>query len=269
VKSGRGGLGRAVAFLKHQQSRDGRFGPLFPGALYNHAIATVAMLEALAREGDGSLRQPIDRALRFLCRSQMPSGGWGYLGCASEPANTAMTCWPLQGLILARGLGFGGLDAAIRGGLRHLARVCDEDGRPGYRRAGDFLHGPEALASMAAFCLLLAKDRTVIPSSARSRLLDQIERSCAVASGRNFYRDFFLLSAADAHSPGGRRGVRREAVEHLAAEQVSNGPNRGSWDPTDLWSATGGRVYSTALATLMLQVEDRGKRLASWTGGEE
>src|SRR5262245_3237548 len=41
-------LGRAVAFMKDRQSSDGRFGPLFAGALYNHAIATVAMLEALA-----------------------------------------------------------------------------------------------------------------------------------------------------------------------------------------------------------------------------
>ena len=33
-----------------------------------------------------------------------------------------------------------------------------------------------------------------------------------------------------------------------------NGPLRGSWDPDTRWGAYGGRVYSTAMATLCLEV---------------
>src|SRR6185503_598231 len=113
ARPSRTALAQALAFLRESQSSDGRFGPHFPGALYNHSITTVALLEAFARERDGSQRETLDRAVRFLCRSQSPDGGWGYLDCA-EPPNTAMTCWPLQGLVLARALGFPGLDAAIR-----------------------------------------------------------------------------------------------------------------------------------------------------------
>jgi hypothetical protein len=268
--SPRGALARGIAFLRGQQSSDGRFGPCFPGALYNHAIATMAMLEAFGRERDGALLDPIDRGLGFLCRSQSSDGGWGYLGCNSEPANTAMTCWPLQGLVLARGLGFSGLDAAIRGGLRHLSRVCDESGRLGYRRAGEFLHGPEALSSMGAYCLLLAKDTSVFPSASRSRLLDRVGFARPAPAGRNLYRDFFFLSALEALQPGGQRRLPREAIEALASEQVPSGRNRGSWEPaTDAWSSAGGRLYSTAMATLILEIERRGKRLATWIGGED
>jgi hypothetical protein len=32
---------------------------------------------------------------------------------------------------------------------------------------------------------------------------------------------------------------------------------RGSWDPIDPWSDAGGRVYSTALMTLCLEIADR------------
>jgi hypothetical protein len=40
----------------------------------------------------------------------------------------------------------------------------------------------------------------------------------------------------------------------LLARQQWNGSLAGSYDPDDLWGGYGGRVYSTALATLCLEV---------------
>ena len=40
----------------------------------------------------------------------------------------------------------------------------------------------------------------------------------------------------------------------LVDEQLANGSDRGSWDPKDRWGGYGGRVYSTALSTLILEV---------------
>ena len=39
----------------------------------------------------------------------------------------------------------------------------------------------------------------------------------------------------------------------LVAGQEQEGAERGSWDPVDVWGEPGGRVASTALATLSLQ----------------
>ena len=39
----------------------------------------------------------------------------------------------------------------------------------------------------------------------------------------------------------------------LLPHQVTEGCARGSWDPDGPWGTQGGRVYSTALCTLMLQ----------------
>ena len=36
--------------------------------------------------------------------------------------------------------------------------------------------------------------------------------------------------------------------------QKHKGCERGSWDPTDRWGDRGGRIYSTALAILTLEV---------------
>ena len=40
----------------------------------------------------------------------------------------------------------------------------------------------------------------------------------------------------------------------LITEQRKTGPDKGSWDPKDRWGGYGGRVYSTALNALILEV---------------
>lgn len=40
----------------------------------------------------------------------------------------------------------------------------------------------------------------------------------------------------------------------LLPRQVADGPNAGSWRPDTLWGGYGGRVYTTALATMCLEV---------------
>jgi hypothetical protein len=38
------------------------------------------------------------------------------------------------------------------------------------------------------------------------------------------------------------------------SQQTSNGSLAGSWSPDGLWGGYGGRIYSTALATMCLEV---------------
>ena len=49
-----------------------------------------------------------------------------------------------------------------------------------------------------------------------------------------------------------RRGIGEQ--NDLVARQRMSGEMAGSWDPVCVWGGYGGRVYSTALATLCLQV---------------
>ena len=42
--------------------------------------------------------------------------------------------------------------------------------------------------------------------------------------------------------------------QELLASQVRTGGAKGSWPPSTLWGGYGGRVYSTALATMCLEV---------------
>ena len=258
-------LDRAVEYLLGEQAEEGRFGPAIPAALYNHGIASVALLETYGCHREERLREPIDRALRYLRGGQTAGGGWGYLGDPSGETNTSITTWPLQALLIARSLGWEGLDEAIAGGFRHLKRVCDERGRVGYRRPGDFQRGSEALSSMGAFCLLLDRKGTMFPEPLRNRVVDALARARdASRSDIDLYRDFFLASALKA-SPERQQGPwLAETRRELASRQVREGDDRGSWNPDDPWGPLGGRLYSTALSALVLQAERRGERLASW-----
>jgi hypothetical protein len=40
----------------------------------------------------------------------------------------------------------------------------------------------------------------------------------------------------------------------ILGTQLQDGPMAGSWDPKDKWETSGGRIYSTSLRVLMLEV---------------
>ena len=42
--------------------------------------------------------------------------------------------------------------------------------------------------------------------------------------------------------------------DQLVATQVKNGQLAGTWDPSDQWEKSGGRVYSSSLKLLILEV---------------
>jgi hypothetical protein len=49
----------------------------------------------------------------------------------------------------------------------------------------------------------------------------------------------------------------------LVSEQQQTGPLAGSWNPHDVWGGYGGRMYSTAIATLSLEVYYRYQHINS------
>ena len=242
---------RAIDSILSRQSPEGRFGPDVREAAYNHGIATVAVLEGLEAIGGERLREPLNRALEHIQKTQHEGGGWGYAGADMEGPNTAATCWPLQALLKARALGWSGLEGSIDEAFRYLTRVADRSGRLGYRRAGE-LPG-DALSSMGALCVLLARDDLSVPVVLRGRLLDQVARAMVRSRpGEELYKDFFIASVAGALPADRRERWRNDARQALALLQVREGPDRGSWEPRDIWSPAGGRVYATALGALIL-----------------
>lgn len=247
---------RAVRYLCSQQGPSGRIGPRSGGLLYNHGIATVALLEFYGATGDTAVKGVLDGAIGYTIRSQGEAGGWGYGLDPGEPPNTAVTAWQVYSLLLAGSQGWEDARLPAGRGLAWLRSMMSPDGTVGYRSPGEHPYGTDALAAMAGF-LLLAPGQP--RDAALARLAELIVRSAAAPrEGLDYYRDYFLSYAVYAASAGeeaGRLyGELRKCLEGLQTPS-------GSWEPADRWSLAGGRIYSTALAALSLQAETRAPRL--------
>src|SRR4030095_16119590 len=70
----------------------------------------------------------------------------------------------------------------------------------------------------------------------------------------DFYQSYFAVAVLDdalndASAKERLAAIHRELLKH----QVAEGNEGGSWSPDDHWGRAGGRLYSTALASLSLR----------------
>src|SRR5690606_39129788 len=70
----------------------------------------------------------------------------------------------------------------------------------------------------------------------------------------NLYYWYYATLAMRAHGGDYWRHWNEMLRDSLVAEQRTQGDLAGRWDPIGPWGAYGGRIYSTALASLCLQV---------------
>ncbi len=246
-----GAVGKAAQALLRAQGGAGRFGPPGEQALYNHGIATAALLSLYAHSGNPALRSPLGRAVTHICAAERADGGWGYDPGGADPANAALTVWQVHALARATDAGWEEARAPLERGLAWMRGLVDGQGRLGYRASGDFPCGHETLTAMGAFGLAGPS----LTAAERARWGDSL-RAISVSQGRevDYYRWFFLTRALPAveENAGASRPWVAELQKMLVDAQVREGPLAGSWEPADRWSAAGGRVFATAFAALAL-----------------
>ena len=219
-----------VAFLLGEQRDDGVFGPSSYGELYNHSVATLALLDFHARHVEATdagdtraerLRGGIDRALDHLVAVQTRGGAWGYSsgGYASGRAsgvspggggeNLSVSIWPVQCLVKARELGWPNLDVAIERGFRWLEADPDAGGSRVLVGHGGHVCGGDGSVSALGLAL---RDAALGPSSAGRRALDAVARaSVETASHESHEVATLAVEAAtdDASDASGAAGDRR------------------------------------------------------------
>ena len=242
---------RGLTFLVTQQRPDGNLSgraSLF-ARMYCHAMATLAIGEALALSGDGTLRPAVERAIGHTISSQDRSGGgWRY-----QPGDTgdmSQFGWQIMaietaeqaGLIVpretkSRAIGF--LRSVLAGENRGLAR---------YRALEQPSHTMTAEAVVCRQILRVESDDAQLTEAATD-LLSETPGHGAV----NYYYWYYGTLAArrlDRATWDQWYGDLKETVLPL---QIADGEARGSWAADKVWGGYGGQVYSTALAALALE----------------
>jgi hypothetical protein len=258
-------LRKGLRWLVASQDAEGCFGPREDSRFtYSHACATIAMCEAATFDRRAAWRRSAQSALRFVERCHNPYKGWRY-GVAPGESDASVTGWMLLALKAGKDAGLEVSARAMRDGLAFLDGVTDPaDGRTGYLRRGELpvrLPGSterwpaEESESLTAVALCARIFCGEAPGKDAAALLSKRPPRWDPASGSiDMYYWYYATLAM--HQIGGTAWEQwNKSLEKAVVEsQVKEGCAEGSWDPSDPWGAEGGRVYSTALMTLCLEV---------------
>ena len=263
----------ALRWLKGEQDAEGCFGPrLSQHHVYDHALATLAMAEAFGATQSPVFRGSAESGVAFILKAQNPYLGWRY-GVRPGDNDTSVTGWMTLALGSARASGLEVPDLSFQGALAWFDKVTDpEQGRAGYTARGngparpmemidrfppDRSESPTAVALVGRLLCGQAPDHEPV-----RRGLDLIGRKPPAWDDRgsiDFPYWFFGTQASFRAGgefwrrwSGALDGAVRDTQRHDADTCAS-----GSWDPADAWGLEGGRVYSTAINALTLEIHQR------------
>ena len=245
----RNNVRKGIEWLVSQQKENGdlRGG----GRMYCHGIAAMALCEAYGVSKDEKLREPAEKAINLILAAQSPTkGGWRY-DVRPGDSDTSVTGWQYMALHSARMAGI------------EIEEKVFTDARRWFDHAGGGRHGgmygytgPEknkpAMVATGMFCRQLDLAAPTEPRMAESAEILKM-RQINVRNPDYYYVYYGTLALYQHQGPVWTDWNER-IKETLPLLQKKNGSEKGSWDNSAAHAAAGGRVVSTTLATLSLEV---------------
>jgi hypothetical protein len=269
----------AIKYLKRIQDPEGCFGTQTGHFMYSHAIATLALCEAYGMTSSPLIRRSAERGIAFLLKAQNPDpGGSGKLAWryTIQPGDndTSVTTWAVMALKSAKSAGLHvDVQEALEGARRWIDRMTDpRTGRVGYIQKGvSPVRSPgreekwprsrsEAITSAGILCrIFMGEDpATSDPIQAGARLL--LDRLPVWDVKRGSVDPYYWYYGTLAmFQVGGDAWKKWHAAltRAILDSQRTEGPHRGSWDAAGPWGPDGGRVYTTAVLAMCLEVCSR------------
>jgi hypothetical protein len=270
-------LKSGLAYLRSIQDPEGCFGPRFTKRfVYNHACAALAMTEAYALTGSPLFKTNAQLAIDFIHKCQNPYLAWRY-GVRPKDNDTSVSGWMLMRLKSAKVAGLRVDQAGFDGMKAWLDKVTEpEYGRVGYTTRGSGPARPENLIDKfptdksEALTAIGILSRIYIGEDPRSsELIDREVDLCLThlpvwdrqnGSIDMYYWYYGSLALFQVGGDAWRQwngALKSAVVDH----QRKSGCAAGSWDPVGPWGADGGRIYSTALMTMTMEVYYRYARV--------
>lgn len=246
-------VARGVRFLVDRQRADGSLAgdAEFFAALYCHGMAAIALAECCAMTGDAALRPPLEKAVRYtLSMQSAATGGWRY--AAGDKGDTSQLGWQVMLLASARQAGLTGLESAEARARTFLQSVSS--GRTGGLAAYRPGEQPSvAMTAEALVCRLLLGMPADHPCVGEA--VELLARSPPETRSPNAYA-WYYATLASFHAGGPQWEVWNSQLQAalLPLQRRESSGLDGSWDPDPVWGGHGGRVYSTAMAAMTLEV---------------
>ncbi|QDV22778.1 prenyltransferase/squalene oxidase repeat-containing protein [Aureliella helgolandensis] len=213
--------------------------------MYNHGIAAFAMCEAYQLTQDRDLLKPAQQAVDFIVHAQSYQGGWGYL--PKKPGDLTISGWQMMALKSAQAAGLEIPDATILAIDIFLdTQQAEESSFFGYARPGK---SPTCTAignMIRLFRGMSHTDPRILQSAA---FLNSMGHSGTDAY-YNYYVSLYLFHVGDPFWERWNPRVR----DYLVRSQANYGHEAGSWYFDNPYGKEGGRLYTTAMCAMTLEV---------------
>ena len=283
-----------INWLKENQDSDtGLFGEEVGNpTLYNQAIATMAMGEAYYFSKQSPLlRHPMKKAVQLLVKAQNPYFAWRYSLEPNGDNDSSITGWMVFALKTAKENKMAVGNEVFDGAEKWFATMTDTSiGRTGYVYADGAGVGAtpsrpdkymdkfpaeksEALTAVALLSRMFMTDGKKVTKWSDHPQYDMLKKQAQlIASKPPIWDDgidqpggsaidmyYWYYATFAMKQWGGKEWDKWK--KHLEPALLNNQRKEdkkdnfyGSWDPAGPWGEEGGRVYSTAICALMLEV---------------
>jgi Na+-transporting methylmalonyl-CoA/oxaloacetate decarboxylase gamma subunit len=270
---------KTLRWLRNRQKSNGRFHK----NLYNHSIAAMGYAEAYGMTKDPKLKPIAQDGIDFLEHAQNTAGGkrlaWRYSANSGEN-DTSVTGWASMALKSAELAGLDSSKKAMQGALRWVEKVTNEKGLAGYKNKITSRSQAKKRRSMTPVGMLvrmfahekLNREQLKMLKGGSDFLVNRTPQWDPGATFKKGYKqnqmDYYYwyygsLALYMFAGPGTEledtgywqkwNQPMKKAV--LTGQQKAReGHEVGSWDPLSRWSGKTGRVYTTALNALTLEV---------------
>jgi hypothetical protein len=260
-------VARGIEWLISQQKANGSLAgeAMVFEAIYCHGMAALALAEAYAMEQDAAsrarLRAPLEKALAYSRSQQLSDGGWRYLARQLGGGDMSIFGWQVMAFRSAQDAGIP-MSAEMRSSLIGFLRergLGEHGGLAAYRPQEPVTPAMTAEALACKQMLGLKRDN---PQAIEAT--DYLLRRRPRLSELNMYYWYYGTLAMFQHGGEPWEQWNASLRDLLVSEQVVTGPNAGSWEPKGPYAGYGGRLFSTAIATLCLEVYYRRLPMYQW-----
>ncbi len=274
--------------LKVQQD-NGLFGDESGNStLYNQSIATMALGEAYYYSNLApQLKAPLTSAVNLIVKARNPYGAWRYDLEPNGDNDSSITGWMIFALKTADETGIAIDKAAYDGAEVWFDSMQDKNtGRVGYTWGGDGAgvgslpsrptnyvdkfpgEKSESLTAVALFWRIVMTATNNVKRWGAHPNYQMVKKQADLISAKPprwdasdgsidmyywYYATFAMNQWGGKHWKDWRKAIESALLPNQRTEDEEDN-FYGSWDPVGPWGEEGGRVYSTAICTLMMEV---------------
>ena len=216
------------------------------GSMYGQGLATIALCEAYGLTHDAALKEPAQGGLKYIAYAQdAKGGGWRYT--PGEPGDTTVTGWLLMALKSGQMAGLEVSTPTIFASERFLSSVQNEDGS----QYGYMSRRPrQSTTAVALLCRMYTGWRH--DNAALVKGVGHL--SGWGPSPDDLYYDYYATQVLFHWAGPEWNAWNSKMRDLLIGRQDRAGHQSGSWYFDGVCGKAGGRLYSTAMATMILEV---------------